>query len=343
MDIGDYQPFHIDYEITRYMLIRLALDWTPNTNHTGFYVALAQGLYQQAGLEIELISPDQDNYQTTPAKRVAQGLADLAIDPSETVISYQLNGNPLVAVATLLARDASTIATLRQSGIERPSLLEGKIYGSYSARYEDEIIRQMMRNDGAQGHLIIRKPDRLSLWQALLDGQVDATWIFHPWEGVEALSQGIRLTECRLADYNIPYGYSPLLTTTPAWATQHEVELRRFLAATSRGFHFAVEQPDQAATLLWKTANHPSLKDLTFLQQSQRIISSYYLNELGQWGQMGEATWQSFVNWLLDRQLLRDHTGETIRQLDVHKLFTNLYLPSGGVPTQAKATASNDR
>lgn len=316
------------------MLIRLALDWTPNTNHTGFYVALSQGLYQQAGLEVQLITPDQDNYQTTPAKRVTQGLADLAIDPSESVISYHINGQPLVAVATLLARDSSTIATLQQSGIERPRQLEGKIYGSYSARYEDEIIRQMMRNDGAQGHLISRKPNRLSLWQALLDGQVDATWIFHPWEGVEALSRGIRLNEFRLADYNIPYGYSPVLTTTPAWATQYGTELRRFLAATSQGFQFAVEQPDQAASLLWQTAHHASLTDIDFLQQSQQVVSSYYLNETGQWGWMDGGIWRQFVNWLLERELLRDQTGALVNQVDTSRLFTNDYLPDGIVPVQ---------
>ncbi|MFD2935316.1 ABC transporter substrate-binding protein [Spirosoma flavum] len=316
------------------MLVRLALDWTPNTNHTGFYVAIAQGLYQKAGLEVQMITPDQDNYQTTPAKRVAQGLADLAIDPSESVISYQINGLPLVAVATLLARDASTIATLQRSGIERPSQLEGKIYGSYNARYEDEIIRQMMRNDGAQGQFSTRKPDRLSLWQALLDQQVDATWIFHPWEGVEALTTGIALNEFGLADYGIPYGYSPILTATSDWATQHATPLRQFLEATSQGFRFAVEQPDQAASLLWQTANQASLRDLNFLQQSQRVVSSYYLNELGQWGWMDGAIWQQFINWLLERKLLKDKTGAPIEQMDAGKLFTNEYLPARGVPTQ---------
>ncbi len=310
------------------MLIRLALDWTPNTNHTGFYVALAQGLYEQAGLTVDIITPDQDNYQTTPAKRVSQGQADLAIDPSESVLSYQINGVPLVAVAALLARDASTIATLRSSGINRPQQLDGKVYGSYSARYEDEIIRQMIRNDGGQGTFTSQKPARLSLWQALLDGQVDATWIFHPWEGVQATVNGVALNEFRLADYAIPYSYSPVLTTTHDWAAQHAEELRRFLDATNTGFQFAVEQPDQAAQILQQTAKHPTLGDLTFLQQSQRVASDYYLNGAGQWGMMDSNVWQQFVNWLIERQLLTDNVGAPINQMDADTLFTNEYLPN---------------
>ena len=310
------------------MNIRLALDWTPNTNHTGFYVALAQGLYEQTGLTVDITTPDQDHYQTTPAKRVAQGQADLAISPSESILSFQTNGVPLVAVAAVLARDASTIATLRQSGINRPQQLDGKVYGSYSARYEDEIIRQMIRNDGGQGNFTTQNPDRLSLWQDLLDGRVDATWIFHLWEGVEAAVKGIALNEFRLADYGIPYGYSPVLSTTRDWAAQHAEELRRFLEATSAGFQFAVEQPDQAAQILQKTAEHPTLSDLPFLQQSQRVASDYYLNEASQWGVMDQNIWQQFVNWLIERQLLTDNVGAPIDQMNANTLFTNEYLPN---------------
>lgn len=310
------------------MLIRLALDWTPNTNHTGFYVALAQGLYEQAGLTVEITLPDQDNYQMTPAKRVAQGRAELAINPSESVLSFQTNRVPLIAVAALLARDASTIATLQQSGIDRPQQLDGKTYGSYSARYEDEIIRQMIRNDGGQGTFNTQKPARLSLWQDLLDGRVDATWIFHLWEGVEAATTGVALHEFRLADYGIPYGYSPVLSTTRDWAAQHAEELRRFLEATNTGFQFAVDQPDQAAQLLQQTAKHPTLGDLNFLQQSQRVASDYYLNEAGRWGVMDSSVWQRFVDWLIEHQLLTDNVGALIDQMNADTLFTNDYLPS---------------
>jgi len=73
--------------------IRLALDWTPNTIHTGFYVAAYKGWYENAGLEIVFLSPDEDGYTTSPAKKVEEGLADLAFAPSESVISFQTKQN----------------------------------------------------------------------------------------------------------------------------------------------------------------------------------------------------------------------------------------------------------
>ena len=69
--------------------IDLALDWTPNTNHTGFYVAQSEGYYADRDLDVAIRSPADDGYETTPAKRVATGESTLAIAPSESVISYQ--------------------------------------------------------------------------------------------------------------------------------------------------------------------------------------------------------------------------------------------------------------
>ncbi len=310
--------------------IRLALDWTPNTNHTGFYVALAKGAYQQAGLDVQIILPDEDDYQTTPAKRVAQASADLAITPSESIISYQTNGVPLIAVAAVLARDASAIVTLKQSGIDRPKELDGKVYASYSARYEDDIIRQMIQNDGGRGQFISHKPARLDIWQTLLTNEADATWIFLPWEGVEADIRGIELNQFLLDDYEIPYGYSPVLTAHADWAGENAEALRKFLEITAAGFQFAVKDPDEAARLLAETANHPTLANRNFLEQSQQMVSGYYLDGEGQWGFMHRAVWASFASWLIRNRLLTDAEGELIQRLDPEALFTNEYLE--GVP-----------
>lgn len=314
--------------------IRLALDWTPNTNHTGFYVALAKGAYKEAGLDVEISTPEPDNYQVTPAKKVVQGDAELAITPSESIISYQTNGVPLVAVAAVLARDASAIVTLKQSGIDRPQQLDGKVYASYSARYEDDIVRQMIQNDGGRGNFVSHKPDRLDIWKTLLTNEADATWIFLPWEGVEADLQSIDLNHFLLDDYEIPYGYSPVLTAHRGWADQNADALHRFLEATTNGFRFAVDNPDEAARILADTAKHPTLKDRNFLEQSQQMASGYYLDGDWQWGYMHRNVWSSFVNWLIRNRLLTNAEGEPIQQLDVDTLFTNEFLT--GVPTLAR-------
>jgi NitT/TauT family transport system substrate-binding protein len=257
---------------------------------------------------------------------VAAGEAELAIAPSESIISFQTNDVPMIAVAAVLARDASAIVTLKQSGLDRPSRLDGKVYASYSARYEDEIIRQLIINDGGRGQFVAHKPARLDIWHALLTNEADATWIFLPWEGVEAEQRDIQINQFLLEDYEIPYGYSPVLASHNDWATDNADALRRFLRATAEGFAFAVREPDEAARILFDTAGHPALNSLDFLEKSQQVAAGYYLDAEGQWGVMRRDVWNAFVNWLIRNRLLNHPDGDLIQQYDVSRLFTNDYL-----------------
>ena len=138
-----------------------------------------QGFFAEAGLSVSFISPQIDGYKTTPAQRVVAGEALLAVTPKESVVSFatappsKKAAHPdLVAVATINQSDTSAIATLKSSGIDRPSKLEGKAYGSYAARYEGRIVREMIKNDGGSGDYKEVVLPMLDLWPALLDGKV---------------------------------------------------------------------------------------------------------------------------------------------------------------------------
>lgn len=63
--------------------IRVALDWTPNINHIGFFVAQEKGWFKNSNIDVELLNPADDDYQTTPAKKVELGQADFALSPTK--------------------------------------------------------------------------------------------------------------------------------------------------------------------------------------------------------------------------------------------------------------------
>ncbi len=314
--------------------LTLALDWTPNTNHTGFYVAQAQHWYRDAGLDVRITHPGDDAYATTPARKVAEGQADLAIAPSESVLSYRTAAQPvpLVAIAAVLARDASAIVTLRRSGIDRPAGLDGRTYASYQARFEDAIVRAMVQADGGAGDVEISYPPKLGIWDTLLDGSADATWIFDPWEGVEAERDGVALHRFALADYGIPYGYSPVLIAHEEQVEREADALRAFLVASRRGFDFAASHPNSSASLLVREADHPTLADLEFVRQSQRAITPYYTDGERPWGEMSAQVWETFVDWLAERGLIVDRAGAPVDIPDVSTLFTNSLLPATDSP-----------
>ncbi len=310
--------------------LTLALDWTPNTNHTGFYVAQAKGWYRDVGIDVRITHPGEDDYGTTPARKVAEGRADLAIAPSESILSYRIAAEPvpLRAIAAVLARDASAVVTLASSGLDRPSALDGRTYASYEARFEDAIVQAMVRADGGSGDVQISYPRKLGIWDTLLAGDADATWIFDPWEGVQADREGVALNRFTLADYGIPYGYSPVLAVREDLIDQNADALRSFLRASRRGFIWAADNPDAAADLLIQHADHATLADTEFVRQSQRAIAPYYMDEGESWGTMRSDVWESFVGWLTDRGLIVDRAGNPLPTPAPSTLFTNDLLPN---------------
>jgi len=301
------------------MALTLALDWTPNTNHTGFFVAQELGYYAAHGVAVEIGHPGQDDYAITPAKKVASGQADFAVAPFESVISLNTKANPVnaVAIAALLQRDISSIATLASSGITRPRELDGSTYASYQARYEDAIVRQLIRNDGGRGDLTITYPAKLGIWNTLLTNTAAATWIFDNWEGLEAETQHLALTTFALADYNIPYAYSPVIFSTKENIAANTADYQAFLAATKQGFQFAQANPAQAAAIL---TNYLPERDAQLIDvaRSQAYVNPFY-GAGATWGKMESSRITAFLTWLIEHKL----ESETIL---THTLYTNELL-----------------
>ena len=299
--------------------LSIALDWTPNTNHTGFFVAQELGYYTASGIELHIISPAADEYATTPAKKLELGEVDFAVAPFESVISLNTKPArvPAMAIAALLQQDISSIATLAASNIARPKDLDGRIYASYRARYEDAIVRQLIVNDGGTGDFTVTYPDKLGIWNTLLTGAADATWIFDNWEGVEAETQGLALRTFALADYGIPYGYSPVVMATAEGIAARRAEYTTFLQATKKGFQFAIQNQREATDIL---RQHVPERDarLIDLEKSQAAAAAFY-GSASEWGTMAASRVEAFLDWLIAHGL----ETEAVKNVP---LFTNSLL-----------------
>lgn len=286
--------------------IRVALDWTPNTIHSGLFVAQAKGLYSHAGLDVQLLPPDA-SYSTTPARRLEAGEVDLAICPSESCIAYAESGKMrLQAIYAILQKDASAIVSVGNTVTNLRDLQRGK-YGSYNARYEDHIVRAMVDADGGDGGKVMIEgtKGKLSLFDELKAGNVDATWIFLPWEGVEARQEGVKLNVFRTEDFGVPYGYSPVIAYNASASTSISDEaLHKFVGATRKGYEVALNDPDAAVQALREHCLPPRSDE--FLMQSQKDINEYYQDH-ETLGSMESAKWETWLNWLKERNLLGRH------------------------------------
>ena len=317
------------------MELKVALDWTPNTLHAGILLAEARGYFKDKDLQVELINPAFDDYAVTPAQRLAQKQVHVAIGPAESVISYNTLGEQsvsLLAIAAVLQKDTSAIVTLQDSGITRPAQLDGKVLGSYGARFEDDIVRQLIIKDGGQGKFTTKEPAKLAMWEQLLDHTVDAAWIFLPWEGIKAKYEGnIQLNVFQLKNFGIPYGYSPLLITHQDFIRDESQALRAFLQAVEQGWRDVYDNTEKAARRLQEHMNHPDFQNLEILKQSLDMIAPAVLNDAGQWGFMGGYHWVDFLDWLVETQVLKDTQGIPMNhgQIDTTLLYTNEFFKEG--------------
>lgn len=294
--------------------LRIALDWTPNTIHTGLFLAASVGLYATAGLDVQLLPPDE-SYSKSPAKRLETGEADLAICPSESCIAYAENGKmQLQAVYAILQRDASAIASMRLGRVAE--LGDGGVYGSYNARYEDAIVKAVVEGNAGKGDgvRVERQKGKLSLFEAVKKGEVDATWVFVPWEGVEAEREGVKVNYFRVGDYGVPYGYSPVIARKAGEGAVDAEVLRRFVKATREGYELAVKDADAGVAAL-KPHCRPERED-DFLRESQKQINAYY-SDGSQLGTMSAQKWKSWTTWLEEHKLMAKDAVAT------ESLFTN--------------------
>lgn len=148
--------------------ILVALDWTPNTIHSGLLLASVQGSFKDQMLDVEFISAEIDNYQKYPIHKLADGEVDIAMAPSEHVILHNLAHpeNKVLAIAPIFQTDTSIMVAKKNRGFLRPADLDQKTFLGYHTHFEQDVLKAMIRHDGGKGEFSTQYPEKLSVWDA---------------------------------------------------------------------------------------------------------------------------------------------------------------------------------
>jgi ABC-type nitrate/sulfonate/bicarbonate transport system substrate-binding protein len=262
-----------------------------------------------------MVDPSADNYQTTPAKEVELGMADFALCPTESIMSYRTKAKPfpMIAIAAILKEDLSAIVVKGSGIIKSPKDLDGKRYSSYKARYEDEIVRQMIKNDGGTGDFEIGYPDKLGIWDTVLDGSYDATWVFMNWEGVAAQEMDVPLSYFKMADYQVPYSYSPVIAANEDLVATKKESYQKFLQATKRGYLYCRDNAQESIALFKKYV--PETDAHIDLHKALEISLDAFGTQ-DNWGVLEESVVSTFIDWIEKKKL-------EPKKLSVSKIMTN--------------------
>ncbi|MCP1122167.1 ABC transporter substrate-binding protein [Bacillus sp. 3103sda1] len=296
--------------------VTVVLDWFPNTNHTGLYVAKTKDYYKKQGLDVEIIQPG-DN--TSVEQMVASGKADFGVSYQENVTTARVEDIPVVSIGAIIQHNTSAFASLKKDNITSPKDFEGKRYGGWGAPAEEATLKTIMDKHQAD----YSKVQNVVLGQTdffkSIGRDADFEWIYYGWDGIEAKRQGIELNTIMLKDLDpaLDY-YSPVIITSEKHAKQDKDFVKKFMKATTDGYNFAIKEPKEAADILIK--NVPDInKEL--VQESQKWLSTKYQDDAKAWGVQKEEVWSNYMNFLYDNKVIK-------KKIDVKAAFTNEFLPS---------------
>jgi len=276
--------------------ITLVLDWTPNTNHTGFYVAKDLGYFKEEGLDVDIVQPPEDGALSL----VAAGRADFGISFQEEVIvaANAKSSLPVTAIASLIEHNTCGIFSLKEKNITRFKDLEGKKYGSWQVPIYDEIIKECIRNDGGDPSKVEFVPNSAVDSITGLKRDFDAAWVFEGWDKIIADVTGVETNFLSFKDANPVFNYyTPVLVTNSKNIDANTT--KKFLRAVAKGYEYAKNNPKEAAEILSKYA--PEV-DKDIIYASQEFLSKNYYSE--KWGYIDEERWNTFFNWMKEKELV---------------------------------------
>ncbi|MFF2088941.1 ABC transporter substrate-binding protein [Paenibacillus sp. NPDC058174] len=294
--------------------VTVVLDWTPNTNHTGLYVARDKGFFKNHGLDVTIIQPGQDGAD----KMIASGKAEFGVSYQESLTMARIAGLPIVSVAAVIQHNTSGFASPADKGIDSPKKFEGKTYGGWGAPVEAAVIESIMQEEQAD----VSKVKILSIGDSdfftAVKRDIDFAWIFYAWTGVEAELRGEKLNMVYLTDYSdkLDY-YTPILTANEKLIAEQPELVKAFVAGAAEGYQFAIDHPEDAAEVLIKA--EPDL-NAELVRASQKWLSPKYKDDAPRWGEQKLEVWDNYAKWMFDHKLLD-------KELEADKAFTNEFLP----------------
>lgn len=295
--------------------VTVILDYVANTNHTGMYVALDQGYYEEEGLNVNIIEPTEG----ATATLIAVGKGDFGISYQEDVTIALTSEDPLPvkAIAAVIQHNTSGFATYADKEIHSPKDFEGKTYAGWGGPGEEAVLKAVMTQDGGDFSKLNMVISDGSGFEALED-KADVMWFFEGWDNVK----------CKLNDFPIEYMpvrdlderldyYTPVIIANKDTLEKRPEMVKKFLAATTKGYEYAIAHPEESAQILHTYAPDYSLEMLTM---SQKYLSEKYSEDSARWGEMQEKVWDNYTNFMVEYGVIQE-------AIEADECFTNEFLP----------------
>lgn len=294
--------------------VTVILDYVPNTNHTGMYVALDKGYYEAEGLDVEIVEPTDGATATLVAQQ--KGTFGISYQEDVTIALTAEDPLPIKAIATVIQHNTSGFVSLADSGITSPADFEGKTYAGWGGPGESAVLEACMTQAGADFSKLNIVVSDGSGFEAL-GKSCDLMWFFEGWDCINAAMNGCKLNymELRKLDERLDY-YTPVIITSDAVIDSDPEMVKAFLRATAKGYADAIADPDTAAEVLY---DHAPDYDLEMLKKSQEYLADKYMEDTDTWGMMKDEVWDNYTAFLQEYGVISE-------ALPASDCYTNEFL-----------------
>jgi ABC-type nitrate/sulfonate/bicarbonate transport system substrate-binding protein len=297
--------------------VTLLLDWTPNTNHSGFYIAQALGFFDEANLDVQIIEPTD-----VPVEQaVAAGVVQFGIGFQDWSSFALAEGADIVSIAAIIQHNTSGFASIASDHpLETPADLAPLRYAGYGLPdLENAFLTRFLACDGATwdpaNYVEIGSLEQTEL---LRRDRADFGWIFYGWDGIQAEIDGTPFDVLLFQDYAdcFPDYYTPILLTSGALIEEDPQLVAAFVGAAARGYAVAIEDPEQAAALLLDAV--PEL-DAELVTRSAAWLADQYQADAPRWGEQQLSIWEDLSALMYDNGIIAS-------PIDAEAAFTNRFL-----------------
>lgn len=283
--------------------VSFVLDYTPNTNHTGIYVARALGYFEQQGLDVDIQQPPQDGASSL----VLSGKADFGIDFQDQLAPLLDNCNvkdEIVVLASILQHNTAAIISKKEKGISCLADLNHKTFATSVNPIEEKMLKSLLDKEIDINFVSMDVSDVITT----ISTQVDAMCCYYAWDGVAAELIGEKLNTIFYKDINSTLDfYTPVIISSRKYVESNPSTTKKFMRAVCKGYEYAVNNPEDSARILCESV--PELSKQIVLE-SQKWISKEYTADAGVWGKIDQKRWNSFYRWLYENGITENKLYE---------------------------------
>jgi ABC-type nitrate/sulfonate/bicarbonate transport system substrate-binding protein len=296
--------------------INFCLDYTPNTNHTGIYVAQAKGYFKDEGLDVTIIQPADGSAEQV----IGSGQAQFGISYQDYIANSLASDNPMPieALAAVIQHNTSSIMSRKEDDITHFGALEGHTYTTWEMPIEQAMMKQCVEKDGGDWSKVTLVPYETDDDVAGLQAKMyDAVWVYEGWAVQQAALQGVEVNHFTFVDTDDTFDYyTPVIAGNNDFVAANPDVTKAFLRACKKGYEFCVDNPKEAADILCQQV--PEL-DADLVAKSAEYLAGQYTADASSWGVIDPDRWSRFYQWLNDNNLVE-------KQLDVNAGYTTDYL-----------------